>query len=105
MKKSKSSFGCAIPKAILHIHAESGAQLDRLVNRESTLDWARWIDATMSTIPPEHERLKAMPSVPLDTALDVEPIYLEARFFDLMLGTTAGSTYSEFRFGAGSRES
>jgi adenosine deaminase len=95
----------ALPKVDLHVHAEAGPRLDRIINRESAIDWRSWIDTTMASIGPGYKRLEAMARVQIDTSIENDPVLLEERIFDLMFESAVeGSIYGEFRFGAGTLE-
>lgn len=92
----------AVPKADLHVHAETAARLDRMFNGGRAHDWSGWIRRVMAEEKPGLDRLENMASISPDHPTDASPEIFEARVVDL-LGESAvsGSIYTEVRFGGG----
>jgi hypothetical protein len=98
----------ALPKADLHVHAESDARLDRiLAKREgrAPYDWKQWADRVQIETPPGLPRLARMvverPRDPAEVAaLDTLPEHFIARVVDLLSeGAADGAILIEVRFG------
>ena len=100
----------ALPKADLHVHAETDARLDRVLAQRDgrpPFAWRNWVGELVANVPPGMERLQAMaaacrfePAV-IDT-LDADPQLFVARVADLLGESVAdGALYVEVIFGAG----
>jgi adenosine deaminase len=94
----------ALPKADLHVHAEAGPRLDRvLAHRQgrSAYDWQRWARRTVAEIPAGMPRLRGMAGMlNLPDMLDMEPEHFVARVADLLTEAAAdGAALVEVRFG------
>ena len=98
-----------LPKADLHVHAETDARLDRvLARREGRMpyDWHDWARELVAKVPPGMERLQAMAAArrfepAVADALDADPQQFVARVADLLDEAAAdGALYVEVIFGA-----
>ena len=93
----------ALPKADLHVHAEAGPRLQRLLGPgrgEAPVDWCDWAQRLMRETPPGIERLKMVASIIFRAEEDAEPANFLARVVDVLEeDAAAGSVYTEVRFG------
>jgi hypothetical protein len=97
-----------VPKADLHVHAETDARLDRVIARRegrSPYDWSRWAARLQTETPPGLARLERLANdhrhdqVTVD-ALDAVPENFVARIVDLLAeGAADGAILIEARFG------
>lgn len=102
-----------LPKADLHVHAETDARLDRVLARRegrSPYDWAGWAARLQTGTPPGMARLERLASdhcrdrVTVD-ALDAVPENFIARIVDLLAeGAADGAVLIEVRFGRSTLE-
>src|SRR5688500_42265 len=96
----------ALPKADLHVHAESYPRLDRVLARRdgrAAYDWHAAVIRLMAEQPPGMARLARMNgdlhTAPLE-ALDAEPEWFIARLEDVLLEAAVdGAVLAEVRFG------
>jgi adenosine deaminase len=94
----------ALPKADLHVHAEAGPRLDRVLARRQgrpPYDWRGWVRRALDELPPGMPRLLGMAGLLRTSgAQDMEPEYFVARVADLLEESAAdGATLVEVRFG------
>lgn len=102
-----------LPKADLHVHAETDARLDRVLARRegrSPYDWAHWAARLQTETPPGMARLERLASdhcrdqVTVD-ALDAVPENFIARIIDLLMqGAADGAVLIEVRLGRSTLE-
>ncbi len=94
----------ALPKADLHVHAEAGPRLDRVLARRQgrpPYDWRGWVRRMLAEMPPGMPRLLGMAGeLRTLAALDEEPEHFVARVADLLEeGAADGAALVEVRFG------
>ncbi|MCH8909765.1 MAG: hypothetical protein IH867_03400 [Chloroflexi bacterium] len=94
-----------IPKADLHVHAEAGPRLHRLLahtSDESPTDWRKWADQLMLETPAGMPRLEKLTSGLITADEDAKPRNFLARVIDVLREeANAGAIYTETRFGRG----
>ncbi len=92
-----------IPKADLHLHAEAGPRLQRLLANdrgEQPIDWTAWITETMRGIPPGMPRLSKLTYGQIPEEVEAEPQNFLARVLDVLKEAAEnGAIYAEVRFG------
>lgn len=98
----------SLPKADLHVHAETDARLDRILARHegrATYDWSTWVARLQAETPPGMARLerlrddRRLDQATVD-ALDADPGHCVARIVDLLSeGAAEGAVLIEVRFG------
>ena len=94
----------ALPKADLHVHAETSARLDRVLARRAgraSFDWHAWAARLMREQPAGMARLAGMGAgMALPDELDALPAHFIARIADLLEEAAAdGAVLVEVRFG------
>jgi hypothetical protein len=98
----------ALPKADLHVHAETDARLDRILARRAgrpSYDWQRWAKRLRAETPPGMPRLARLAAdrrreLSEVDALDLAPENFIARVVDLLSeGAADGALLIEVRFG------
>ena len=93
----------AIPKVDLHLHAEAGPRLQRLLadeRGEATYDWHSWATRLQRDIPPGNSRLDHLQTLPSFVEEDDKPDNFRARVVDaLEEAASFGAIYAEIRFG------
>jgi adenosine deaminase len=98
----------ALPKADLHVHAETDARLDRILARRAgrpSYDWQRWAKRLRAETPPGMPRLARLAAdrrreLSEVDALDLAPENFIARVVDLLSeGAADGAILIEVRFG------
>ena len=94
----------ALPKADLHVHAEAGPRLDRVLARRQgrpPYDWRGWARRMLDELPPGMPRLIGMAGeLRTPDALDMESEHFVARVADLLEEDAAdGAALVEVRFG------
>src|SRR3712207_4737280 len=79
----------ALPKADLHLHQEVLPRLERIVAHRQgrkPYDWRAWARQVMDTLPPRHDRLRAIfrpdQTLGVDQSLDNDPELFIARVAD-----------------------
>jgi hypothetical protein len=98
----------ALPKADLHVHAETDARLDRVLARRegrAPYDWRHWAERLRAEMPPGMPRLARLAAdrrreqAEVD-AIDAAPENVIARVVDLLSeGAADGAILIEVRFG------
>jgi adenosine deaminase len=98
----------ALPKADLHLHAETDARLDRVLARRAgrrPYDWRSWAQRLLVETPPGMPRLDRMAAdrradVALVEALDADPDLFVVRITDILEeGAADGAVLIEVLFG------
>jgi adenosine deaminase len=99
----------ALPKADLHLHAETEARLDRILARRAgrrPYDWRSWAQQLLAETPPGMPRLTRMAAdrradAALVETLDADPDLFAARIVDILEeGAADGAVLIEVLFGA-----
>ena len=98
----------ALPKADVHIHAETAARLEQILSAQSgqpPVDHRQWIADLLATTPPGMPRLlrldhnRQFDRATVD-ALDTDPAYIIARIMHLLMeGAADGALLIEITFG------
>ena len=98
-----SDVVAAIPKADLHLHAEAGPRLQRLLAEgkgEPAYDWHSWAVRLMRDTPPGNARLDKIAQIPVIPEEDNDLANFRARIVDVLEEeASSGAIYAEVRFG------
>jgi hypothetical protein len=98
----------ALPKADIHIHAETAARLEQILavqHGQPPIDHHPWIADLLATTPPGMPRLlrldrnRQFDRATVDT-LDTDPAYIIARIMHLLMEGADGAVLIEITFGA-----
>ena len=102
-KVEVSSTVRAMPKVDLHVHAEAGPRLQRILALRSggePYDWREWMAGLSKEAAPGMPRIKSMAKELISPEDDASPQNFRARIVDALVDeASAGAIYAEIRFG------
>ncbi|MBV7338281.1 hypothetical protein KFU94_60660 [Chloroflexi bacterium TSY] len=110
MNNITPNFIATLPKADIHVHAETTARVDRIFARRTgrqPYDWASWTRRVQQDTAPGMPRLLQMGAYPLldpddIKAADSDPDFVIERIADILAeGASDGALLIEVIFGAG----